>query len=81
MSPATEKRNLQRKREEDKWNKWDNRVRDLFIWMLGAADLINQFFFTKDPSEVLILAGFAVLGIPIALEQDKLRRLRNGGGS
>lgn len=56
------------------WNRWTDRVRDVFFLALGLIGTANQLFYANPPNPVLypILAG--LLGAPFALAIDQRRR-------
>lgn len=62
------------RREADKWTVWDRRARDLGIYILAVAGCINQLFFTKEPSETVLIFLAAMLGFPLVLRADEARR-------
>lgn len=63
------------RREIDKWNVWDRRIRDVGIYLVAIAGAINQLFFTPDPSETALVFLAAMLGFPLVLRADEARRV------
>jgi hypothetical protein len=63
------------RREQDKWNVWDKRVRDLGIYIVALAGVVNQLFFSKNPSETILVFLAAMLGFPLILKADEVRRI------
>lgn len=73
--PGVERRSMQPgRRENDRWNVWDRRIRDLGIYTVAISGVVNQIFFTKDPSETLLIFLAAMLGFPLVLRADEFRR-------
>lgn len=62
------------RREIDRWSVWDRRIRDLGIYTVAISGVVNQIFFTKDPSETLLIFLAAMLGFPLVLRADEFRR-------
>lgn len=63
--------------DKDRWGTWDKRIRDLVIFLIAAGALVNELFL-KDKPEIPTLVFLAgILGLPLALKADELRR----GGS
>lgn len=63
-------------RTEDRWGTWDKRIRDLFIFILGVGVIVNEIWVEADPRLPGLVAGFTLVGIPLALYTDEQRRLR-----
>jgi hypothetical protein len=60
--------------EKDRWSTWDKRVRDSFIFLLGAAAFVNEIFFTDSPRPAALVAIGGMIGIPLVLAADEKRR-------
>jgi hypothetical protein len=69
------KRREEGRREADRWSIWDRRVRDLGIYIVALAGVINQLFFAKEPSETILVFLAAALGFPLVLRADEIRRM------
>lgn len=63
-----------KRREVDRWSIWDRRIRDLGIYTVAIAGVVNQVFFIKDPSETVLVFLAAMLGFPLVLRADESRR-------
>ena len=73
---ATTARKRRPTREEtDQWAKYEKRVRDVIIFVLGIAGIVNEFWIETEPRLPVLLAGFALIGIPLTLYADEQRRL------
>lgn len=68
-----DRRNVARK-EEDKWSRWDKRIRDLVIWIIGVGALMNELFVKKQPEPTTLIFLGGILGIPFILKADEIRR-------
>lgn len=68
------KKTNKRRITDSDWNRWNNRVRDVFFLGLGLLGTANQLFYANPPNPVLypILAG--LLGAPFAFALDQRRR-------
>lgn len=66
---------IEGRRESDKWNVWDRRVRDIGIYVVAITGAVNQLFFTEDPSETALVFLAAMLGFPLVLRADESRRV------
>lgn len=75
-----ERRIMVGRREVDKWSVWDRRIRDVGIYLVAITGAVNQLFFTKDPSETILVFLAAMLGFPLILRADEVRRT-NGESS
>ena len=70
----TRKANVAKREEQDRWAKWDKRVRDLFIFGLGAVAFVNELWFVVEPRPAALVAIGAMIGIPLVLQADEKRR-------
>lgn len=64
-------------KEKDRFSQWEKRIRDLVIWVIGVAALINELFIKEEPATGTLVFLAGVLGIPFILKADEIRR----GGS
>lgn len=64
------------RKEADQWQKYEKRIRDLIIFVLGIAGIANEFWIEKEPRLPVLLAGFALIGIPLTLYADEQRRIK-----
>lgn len=63
--------------ERDLWSRWDRRVRDSIIFLVGTAGVIHELFIIEEPRiSILIFLG-SLVGVPFVLSADE-RRGRNG---
>ena len=63
------------RRQQDVWNVWDKRIRDIGIYVVAIAGVVNQIFFTRNPSETVLVFLAAMLGFPLILRADENRRV------
>lgn len=70
----TEKRQAVGRRQTDRWSVWDKRIRDLVIWLVTAAALVNELFLKTEPNTGIVVALLGALGVPFALKADEFRR-------
>lgn len=62
------------RRASDRWAVWDKHVRDLVIFVVAIAGVVNQVFFVDNPSETILVFLAAMLGVPFVLRADESRR-------
>jgi hypothetical protein len=63
--------------EEQKWDRWDKRLRDITLFLVGIAGVINELWIEETPRLYSLIFLGSILGIPFALRADEKRR---GGG-
>lgn len=66
-----------RDEERRQWEKWDKRVRDTALFLLGIAATINELWVQLEPRPLALPIIGGLLGLPFALRADEKRR---GGG-
>jgi hypothetical protein len=56
---------------EDLWVKWNQRIRDVTLFVLGLGAAANELFLRDDirPTAIPVIA--TLLGLPIILRQDE----------
>ena len=59
---------------------WIGVLRDLAIMAIGGFMLIHETIGFDPPSEIVVVAGLLMLGIPPALRVDHWLQKRNGNG-
>lgn len=59
---------------DDRWTKWNLRIRDLVLWLIGIGAVVNELFAREEirPLAPPIIA--ALLGLPIALRADERKK-------
>ena len=62
------------RRQEDKWNLWDQRVRDIALFIFGAIGFFHELLIREEPHLYMIIASGALMGIPLVLQADEKRR-------
>lgn len=71
-----ERRNPGR-RVEDRWGRYEKRVRDLVIFAVGIGGVINELFVLENPRLVALPIIASLIGVPFVLNADERR---SGGG-
>jgi hypothetical protein len=62
------------RRIDDNWEKWNKRLRDLGIYLLGVAGTVHELFI-RSPREAWILPFCALLlGLPPLIRWDERRK-------
>lgn len=74
MSEPKERRNTVGRRQEDKWQVWDKRIRDLIIWVIGVGALVNELFLKAEPNPATLIFLGGMIGVPFVLKADEVRR-------
>lgn len=62
------------RRVEDVWTRWEKRTRDLIIFGIGAAGVVNELWFVETIRLEALAFLSAVLGVPFALFLDEKRK-------
>lgn len=65
---------IEKQAQRDRWTTWDKRVRDSFIFLLGAIAFINEIFFTDEPRPAALVAIGGMIGVPLVLAAGEKRR-------
>lgn len=63
--------------QNDKWGKWDKRVRDIGIYILGLVGALNELFRQTEPRVTALLFIASMLGLPFVFRADELRARRD----
>lgn len=71
----------QNKREEDRWAKWDKRLRDLVIFGMGVGSLYRIFILGAESDPVIVAGSFLLCGLPFAFGADGLLTRKKENGS
>lgn len=59
------------RRVDDIWARWDKRVRDTIIFLVGVGGCINELFFIADPRPAALVFLASLIGIPFVLSADE----------
>lgn len=62
---------------DDKWDKWDKRIRDVVLFIVGIGGIINELWFVTEPRPWALGFLASVVGVPFILEAQ-LRQRRKG---
>lgn len=60
--------------EEKKWERWDKRLRDIVLFIVGIAGVVNELWIEPEPRLYSLIFLGSILGIPFALRADEKRR-------
>lgn len=64
-----------RKSDRDKeYTKWDKRLRDLAVFLLGCAGVVNELWIQKEPRLYALLFIATMLGLPFVLSASEKSR-------
>jgi len=64
-------------KERDLWSRWDKRVRDSIIFLVGTAGVVHELFIVPEPRVSILIFLGSLVGVPFVLSADE-RRGRNG---
>lgn len=59
------------RRLDDVWARWDKRVRDTIIFLVGVGGCINELFFIAQPRPAALVFLASLIGIPFVLSADE----------
>lgn len=55
------------------WGKWEKRIRDAVIFLIGIGGVLNELFILEEPRiSVLVFLG-SLIGVPFVLGADERR--------
>lgn len=63
-----------RRRADDQWARWDKRVRDLVLFAVGIAGIVNELFLSDEPNPTALVFLATIVGVPFVLRADEKRR-------
>lgn len=66
------------RRAEDLWARWDKRVRDSIIFVVGIVGCVNELFFVESPRPAALVFLASLIGIPFVLSADETKSRSNG---
>jgi hypothetical protein len=53
------------------WDRWDQRVRDTIMFVVGVAGVIHELFIVEEPRAYALLFLGSLIGMPFVLGADK----------
>ncbi len=59
------------RRKSDAWIKYDKRVRDSIIFLVGIGGCINELFVVNQPRPAALVFLASLIGIPFVLSADE----------
>lgn len=63
------------RRSTDLWNRYDKRVRDSIIFMVGVGGVINELFVENEPRPAALVFLASLIGVPFVLSADEKKSL------
>lgn len=67
------------RREEDKWNIWDSRLKDIAMFLFGAIGFFHELLIRPQPNLTILVASGALMGVPLVMSADSKKK--NGDGT
>lgn len=61
------------RRLDDLWMRWDKRVRDSIIFIVGILGVVHELFIIPEPRPYALLFLASLIGIPFVLAQDETK--------
>jgi hypothetical protein len=59
---------------EERPTTWDKRLKDLVLYFIGCAGVINELWFEDQPRPPVLFFLITVLGLPLVQKADEKRR-------
>lgn len=63
-----------------RWEQWNTRIRDIVLFVIGVAGIINELFLIAEPRPSSLVFLGSLVGLPFVLNADERRR-RSGKDS
>lgn len=57
--------------DEEKWDKWESRLKSLAILVAGIAGIINELFLRSEPRETALVFLGTLIGLPLVISGAK----------
>lgn len=61
------------RRAEDIYARWNVKVRDSIIFLVGVTGVINELFIVPDPRPSILIFLGSLIGVPFVLSADEKR--------
>lgn len=68
------------RRDEDRWVKWDKRLRDVALFIFGAIGFFYEMTQRAEPELIMIVASGALMGVPLLMSASEKHYDKNGKG-
>lgn len=59
---------------DDRWKKWDTRLRDSILFIVGIAGIINELFYVASPRPQALVFLASIVGLPFVFAAEEQRR-------
>lgn len=59
------------RRMDDVWARWDKRVRDSIIFIVGVGGCIHELFIVPEPRPAALVFLASLIGVPFVLSADE----------
>lgn len=73
----TEDRRTRDRRKGDVWVRYEKRVRDGIIFMVGIGGCINELFIVAEPRPAALVFLASLIGVPFVLSADEKKPVQN----
>lgn len=57
--------------DEERWDKWESRLKSLAILVAGIAGIINELFLRPEPRETALVFLGTLIGLPLVISGAK----------
>lgn len=61
----------------DAWSKWDKRIRDTILFLVGVLGIINELAIVSEPRPSVLVFLASLVGLPLIFAKDEQRRKRD----
>lgn len=72
------RRGVNGRRKDDLYAKWNVRVRDSIIFLVGVVGVVNELFIVPEPRPSILIFLGSLIGVPFVLSADEKRSESHG---
>lgn len=73
-----ERNGVNGRRAEDLYARWNIKVRDTILFVVGVIGVVNELFIVADPRPSILIFLGSLIGVPFVLNADEKRISSNG---
>jgi hypothetical protein len=71
---------LKRGTPQDFYDEWSVRIRDLLLYLVGVAGIVNEIWLEEEPRWSILVFVASLVGLPTVLKLDEVRSHRDRNG-